>query len=102
MKKLSVLVLIVLCAFRPANKQVLTISGLIVDKQTNRPVSSAYIVAVEGEEEVLSTTDGKFTLRTSLSVPFNITITHKDFEEIKTNIRDTSGSLLIQLTPLTK
>jgi hypothetical protein len=102
MKKIPVLILILLCAFKPANKQVVTISGLIVEKQTNRPVPSAYVVAVEGEEEVLSTADGKFTLYTSLSLPFNITITHKDFEEIKTNIRDTSGSLLIQLTPLIK
>jgi len=98
MKKVYALLAILFCAFSPA-KHIVTITGIVTDKQTSQPVANAYLVAVDGEEEALSADNGKFKLRTTLSLPFKITIKHSGYEQSSAVVTDTSGTLLVQLNP---
>jgi uncharacterized transporter YbjL len=73
------------------------IKGTVTGETTNTPVAKAYIVAVSGEEETLSETDGSFTLKTSQALPAVIVIQHPDFRTEKIEVRDPSESFRIRL-----
>lgn len=71
--------------------------GQVVSGITGQPVARAYIVAVSGEEETLTDTDGHFTLRTWQRLPVTLTIQHSDYQTSQLVVADTVHAPLIQL-----
>jgi hypothetical protein len=73
------------------------VKGTVVKEGSRTPVEKAYIVAVAGEEETLSASDGSFTLTTWQSLPAVIVIQHPDYRTEKVAVTDSGHTFLIRL-----
>lgn len=73
------------------------VRGMVVRQGSDQPVEKAYIIAVSGEEEVLTARDGSFTLATWQKLPAVIMVQHPDFRTEKIVVTDSTQRVLIRL-----
>lgn len=87
-------------AGRPvANEHSSTIEGIVVSSNTNQPVSQVHVYVVKGEEESITSGNGKFSLTTWQTFPVSLSVEHPEYKKIKLVIKEAGSKQVIHLEP---
>ena len=73
----------------------ITLSGKVVDAQTNQPLSGVHVYIESGEEEAFSDKAGKFRIQSWKKLPLTLHAEHKDFQ--KQSLQVTAAGETIEL-----
>lgn len=75
----------------------ITVRGILLSP-AGKPVSNALVSIRQGEEEVLSKSNGEFSVETASRPPFILTVEHPDYQEARLKVEQPDKKLSIQLT----
>lgn len=73
------------------------LEGVVVSKETNRPIPKAYLFVVKGEEETITGSNGKFVITTWQKLPVTITVEHPEFKKVKVEVKGQGNAHIIKL-----
>jgi hypothetical protein len=99
------LVLIFVCCaglkFLPAAKAdyllQVTVTGKVVDAQTNQSLAGVHVYIEAGEEEAFSDRSGKFSFQSWKKFPLTIHAEHKDYQKQTLQVSTAGGPLEIKM-----
>lgn len=75
-----------------------TLQGKVVDAQSGKPVAAAHVYIVQGEEEVFTSANGEFSLKTWQKYPVTVTVEHKGYKKQSVQFNAETKQLIISLT----
>lgn len=75
-----------------------TLQGKVVDAQSGKPVTTAHVYIVQGEEEVFTSANGEFSLKTWQKYPVVVTVEHKGYKKQSVQFTAETKQLIISLT----
>lgn len=73
------------------------VQGIVIDKQTNQPISNSYIYIVRGEEEALTDSKGKFSINTWQSLPVTLTVDDPKYKKVTITVSKAGTKHVIPL-----
>jgi hypothetical protein len=97
MKSIIICSLLLINFYQPSSPASVTIEGVVVGKDSNRPVPQAYLFVIKGEEETITAGNGKFAITTWQKFPLSLSVEHPDFKKIKLVIKEPGAKQLIRL-----
>lgn len=68
------------CSFITANGVSTEFSGVVLDKNSNEPISNVYVYTIKGEEEALSSEKGVFKLLSWQATPVTVYFDKKGYK----------------------
>ncbi len=75
-----------------------TLQGKVIEAQSGKPVSAAHVYIVQGEEEVFTSANGEFSLKTWQKYPVTVTVEHKVYKKQSVQFTAETKQLIISLT----
>jgi hypothetical protein len=76
----------------------LTLQGKVVDLHSGKPVKGAHVYIVRGEEEVFSSANGEFVLKTWQPLPVEITVEYNGYKRQTARFSAQTKKLVISLS----
>ena len=86
-------------SFLPMAGPATEVSGTILDKSNNTPVSNVYVYAVKGEEETLSEDNGRFKLLSWSKLPVIIFFEKKGYKPARIPLNREQKNIRVVLEP---
>jgi len=74
-----------------------TLQGKVVDAQSGKPVATGHVYIVQGEEEVFTSSNGEFSLKTWEKYPVTVTVEHKGYKKQSVQFNAETKQLIISL-----
>jgi hypothetical protein len=74
-----------------------TISGKVVDAQTNQALGGVHVYIEAGEEEAFSDRSGKFKIQSWKKFPLTVFAEHKDYQKQTLKVNAEVGALEIKM-----
>jgi len=75
-----------------------TLQGKVVDALSGKPVTAAHVYIVQGEEEVFTSANGEFSLKTWQKYPVTVTVEHKAYKKQSAQFSAETKQLTVSLT----
>ena len=69
-----------------------TISGIVIDSQTHRPVKDAYVYVVRGEEEGLTNDSGRFSFTVTATDDMKLKVQHPRYKTSQISVDKLAGN----------
>jgi len=73
------------------------LQGIVVSKETGKPLADIYLYAVKGEEEAFTNKKGEFRFVTWKKLPVTIHVRYKATEDIRIVVSNPSELIKIKL-----
>jgi hypothetical protein len=73
------------------------VEGIVINKKDNNPVSLAYILIENSEEESLTTTEGEFKILSWKKFPVTLIIRHIHYEPVRVTVTACTQRILVFL-----
>ena len=71
--------------------------GTVEDIETGKPIASALLFVVKGNEENITNNKGEFKLATWQKLPLTLTIEHADYNTENIKVTEGAGTLKIKI-----
>lgn len=76
----------------------IVIEGKVVVETTGKPVASAHVYILDGEEEALTNSQGEFKIRSWQKAPFKVTVKkYGNYQDESVTVTNPSQKLVIRL-----
>lgn len=75
-----------------------TLQGKVVDALSGKPIEAAHVYSIQGEEEVFTSANGEFSLKTWKKYPVVVTGEHKAYKKQSVQFSSETKQLIISLT----